>query len=82
MVLLITAHNTFSGMEHNLPVARWTSRVASRHVHVYIYMCVCVYVSLCSSSKCAQTPPVNVHVIARMHTLMLVYEYVHLCVCL
>lgn len=40
MVLLITAHNTFSRMEHNLPVARWTSGVASGRVHVY--MCVCV----------------------------------------
>ena len=36
MVLLITAHNTFSGMEHNLPVARWTSRVASRRARPYI----------------------------------------------
>lgn len=40
MVLLITAHNTFSGMKHNLPVARWTSRVSSRHVDSYV--CVCV----------------------------------------
>lgn len=36
MVLLITAHNTFSGMKHNLPVARWTSRVSSRHVDSYV----------------------------------------------
>lgn len=42
MVSLITAHNTFSGMEHNLPVTRWTSRVASGCVHAYIYVCLCV----------------------------------------
>ena len=45
MVLLITAHNTFSGMVHNIPVVRWTSRVANRRVHVQV--CVCVWAWKC-----------------------------------
>lgn len=78
MVLLITAHNTFSGMAHNLPVARWTSRVTSGRVHVYIQY---VYTYVLGLGKCAQTAYVNVHVIACRHALMLVYEYVHLFEC-
>lgn len=56
MVLLITAHNTFSGMAHNLPVARWTSRVTSGRVHVYICLYVCVRVrEVCTDSLCKCT---------------------------
>lgn len=87
MVLLITAHNTFSGMEHNLPVARWTRRVASGHVRVSACACVCVCVCLfvclstSSSSKCARTPSVNLHVVACMLAPMLVcgYPCTHVC---